>query len=265
MDSLLQDIIDRIGHFVDLAPYSTPISKCADQYDKKIKGYVVQEPLGPQLSALATLSRSWQRAVGTRTFKKLHIKSTEIDALQSIVVGHRRILLRELGNQVKIRHVKLWARFPDNKTYIDGVFTRALHRLFFILKSWENDGVQTSLHLVITGDNTDIPADKTTIKKSLKWKPDTEELADLGTIEDLPSLDRISRCTMSNYPQYTPSDIVGTAQRFPNLTQLHLIPMGYACHRQSTRPIRIEFSEALDTFSSLTLTELYMDQTHDSR
>ncbi|KAJ8106111.1 hypothetical protein ONZ43_g7173 [Nemania bipapillata] len=86
MDTLSQEIIDNIVSFIPqrVGEEDVPAWK--------------RRGLPPALPALATVSRRFQKAVEWRTFKELHIKTSdvELDEFESILLPIRRNYLRHL-------------------------------------------------------------------------------------------------------------------------------------------------------------------------
>lgn len=127
MDSIPQEIIDHIS------------ATCfRDQV--RMKRLVHFKDLPFKRPLLATISRSWQWAIEKQSFSVLYLKSTELDAFQQIVTGHRRRFLQSLRYTIILPEYSLEActqfeREADRQ--INNVaFTTAIYKLFQILHSW---------------------------------------------------------------------------------------------------------------------------------
>ena len=104
----------------------------------------------PLLPVHATISRSWQYAIESQTFREITIKSTEIENLSRIVVNHRRKLLRRLQLNVVLPTYtdKACAKFETEKDKQSNnqVFTKAIKDLLDLLRSWQDEFEKTGTH-----------------------------------------------------------------------------------------------------------------------
>lgn len=130
MNRLPQELWDKIG-----ACFS-------DTYEH---GRTVPYPNSPfKRSTLATVSRRWQAAIERQTFRHIYLKSTDLDAFETIVRGDRRHFLHCIQYVIVLPNYneEACARFeraPDRLAN-DKAFTFALHGLFRTLSSWDNGG-----------------------------------------------------------------------------------------------------------------------------
>ncbi|KAI1305053.1 hypothetical protein F5Y03DRAFT_163040 [Xylaria venustula] len=90
--------------------------------------------------ALATVSRQWQAAIEQQTFRKIWLRSTDLDRFKDIVQHSRRRYVTEIdyiivlplyGDDKRCRFER-----EDERRVNDDVFTAALFRLFSLLRSW---------------------------------------------------------------------------------------------------------------------------------
>ena len=106
------------------------------------------------LPAYDTISQSWQYAIEYQTFRKIAVKSTEIENFSRIVVNHRRQQLRQLELNVILPTYtdEACAKFETEKDKQSNnqVFTKAIKDLLALLRSW-HDEFQT------TGNDSDAP------------------------------------------------------------------------------------------------------------
>lgn len=89
----------------------------------------------------ATVSKSWQLAVERCTFRKIHLKSTELDRFEDIfVVRHRRAALAVLSYDIILPTYSIHqcARFEtkEDKRLNNEALMESLHRIFSLLHSW---------------------------------------------------------------------------------------------------------------------------------
>lgn len=104
-----------------------------------------------ELKNYVTVSKSWQYAVERCTFRTIHLKSTDLDLFRDIFVDHRRAALADLSYDVILPTYSdhQCARFEtdEDKRYNNEALTEAIHRLFSILHSWNQEiahGTRTS-------------------------------------------------------------------------------------------------------------------------
>ncbi|KAH6888064.1 hypothetical protein B0T10DRAFT_66579 [Thelonectria olida] len=128
MDRLPQEIYNEIGaYFAD-----------SDENPR----YVLSSPLAVERPVLATISRPWQRAFEKQTFRKLRLRSTDLDKFEKVVTGNRRRFLSSIRFVIILpaHPAESRGRFErevDRKAN-DQAFTTAVKRLFAILKSWDD-------------------------------------------------------------------------------------------------------------------------------
>ena len=94
--------------------------------------------LGRQL--LATISRRWQWVIERQSFRRIYLKSTELDIFQQIVTDHRRRFVQLISYTIILPEYTLEActqfeREADRQIN-NTAFTIALYKLFQILQSW---------------------------------------------------------------------------------------------------------------------------------
>ena len=98
-----------------------------------------------------TVSKSWQYSVDRCTFPTIHLKSTDLDRFRDIFVGHRRAALADLSYDVILPtysdHQCAKFETDEDKRHNNEALTEALHGLFSILHSWNQEiahGTRTS-------------------------------------------------------------------------------------------------------------------------
>ncbi|KAG9388515.1 hypothetical protein PtrSN002B_012007 [Pyrenophora tritici-repentis] len=96
-----------------------------------------------ELSLLATLSRAWQEAIESITFRKLKVKSDELHTFQQFVTRRRRHHLADLKFEMMLptytkKQTQYWDT-PTQKRSNNACFTLAIRELFKILKNWEDE------------------------------------------------------------------------------------------------------------------------------
>ena len=94
------------------------------------------------LPLLATLSQKWRGAIERRCFQNLKLKSNELDEFESIMTCSRRRYLRAVNYCIILPEYptssrQLFERHEDHQVN-DEIFSAAIHRLFQIFKSWED-------------------------------------------------------------------------------------------------------------------------------
>ncbi|KAI0570216.1 hypothetical protein TUN199_11293 [Pyrenophora tritici-repentis] len=104
-----------------------------------------------ELSLLATLSRAWQEAIESITFRKLKVKSDELHTFQQFVTRRRRHHLADLKFEMMLptytkKQTQYWDT-PTQKRSNNACFTLAIRELFKILKNWEDENVQRHMRL----------------------------------------------------------------------------------------------------------------------
>ena len=97
-----------------------------------------------ELINYVTVSKSWQYAVERCIFRKIHLKSTDLDLFGHIFVGHRRAALADLTYS---DHQCARFETDEDRRYNNEALTEAIHGLFTILHSWDQEmahGTRTS-------------------------------------------------------------------------------------------------------------------------
>lgn len=129
MDRLPQELVTYIASFVDREDAQS------------------DEKTASQLPAYATLSRKWQLAVESRTFRSLRLKSPELPYFARVLTDHRRNLLSNLAYDAVLPTYtdNECAKFEtkEDMERNSQAFTYAVHALFQILKSWEVGNAET--------------------------------------------------------------------------------------------------------------------------
>ena len=90
-----------------------------------------------ELINYVTVSRSWQYAVERRTFRRIKLKSTDLEFFRNTFVGHRRAALADLSYDVILPTYSdhQCARFEteEDKRSNNEALTEAIHGLFFVM------------------------------------------------------------------------------------------------------------------------------------
>jgi hypothetical protein len=145
MENLPQELINRIVWFSERYP--------GQEKWKRLAIGQHFEPDGPpsQFPRLAILNRAWKEAVETITFRRLAIKSNELDSLRSIVTGNRRKYL------VSVRFTAELPAYSEEayehkesrlEQYANNeAFTKSISDLFTVLRTWEDNGVKNGVRL----------------------------------------------------------------------------------------------------------------------
>lgn len=126
------------------------------------------------LPSLATVSRKWQSAVERQTFRRIVLRSTDLERFQTIVRGRRRAYVNIIHYQVVLPAYSdaERCRFErgDTRQTNDDAFTAAIHGLLSIMESWDvcKDGY-VQLHL----RDTYLSADHTVLRR---FSPDYEHI-----------------------------------------------------------------------------------------
>lgn len=140
MDSLPQDLIDEIVSY--LLP-NKPKPKRLYQSRKKRYGPSQHGRLAP----LATVSRRLQTAVERLTFRYIKITSEETSRFAELLTPARRYSLAGLIFTAILPEYDYAAaqraESPEERTANDEAYTRAIHALFHVLKTWEVENPET--------------------------------------------------------------------------------------------------------------------------
>ncbi|KAL8932974.1 MAG: hypothetical protein Q9216_006581 [Gyalolechia sp. 2 TL-2023] len=131
MDCLPQELITHIASFIEREDNQSDVDLL--QREKTVS----------KLPPYATLSRPWQLAIESRTFKTLSLKSSELPYFAQLLTYHRRHFLSHLAYTI------LLPTYSDNRCakyeteqemdQNSQAFTDAIHALFQLLKTWESD------------------------------------------------------------------------------------------------------------------------------
>ena len=112
------------------------------------------------LSAYANISRAWQHAIERHTFRRISVRSSEMEEFSRIMVGPRQNLLKRLEFDVILPAYpdKARAKFEteEEKQVNDRVFTKAIKDLFALLRSWHDDHFRTNAD----GGGDDAPVER---------------------------------------------------------------------------------------------------------
>ncbi|ORY14651.1 hypothetical protein BCR34DRAFT_479142 [Clohesyomyces aquaticus] len=223
METLPQEIVHRIASFVERR----------EGEDQAF--YHERKTLPANLPPLSVVSQSWKEAIESVTFRTLHITSTDLHDLRTIVSGARREKVRRIcftpvlptySDDECGRHETIGDQIANNES-----FSLSLKQLFNIFKGWEDDGVKGPISLDI--DNPYSPMDPhKRVKSRHEYQMDVvtrkrtdifEEryegsyirLLELGRF---PILNHISSMSVSNGSRdYSPCTAAQIASRFPNL------------------------------------------------
>ncbi|PVH92330.1 hypothetical protein DM02DRAFT_663044 [Periconia macrospinosa] len=136
MDTLPQELINRIA---------LQLERCSDQPQVPL---LMQECTE---DSNATLSEPWKDAVEFINFHSLRVRSDQLRDFQIKVTGNRRSYLRRLIYSVVLpeypKEVYAQIETVQEQQANNEALTRAISDLFVILKSWEDEGLQSTLTL----------------------------------------------------------------------------------------------------------------------
>ncbi|KAL8916579.1 MAG: hypothetical protein Q9172_006244 [Xanthocarpia lactea] len=144
MDRLPQELITHVASYIER------------EDDQSHLGFLFHQKMPSKLPPYATLSRRWQLAIESRTFRSLRLTNHELPYLAQVLVGHRRLFLSDLAYDIVLPTYddKACAKFEtkEDMERNNQVFTDAIHTLFQFLKAWEDAGAtmescHLSLHL----------------------------------------------------------------------------------------------------------------------
>ncbi len=126
MDRLPQELVTHIASFID-------------RHDPGLD-FFEQQSAPSELPGYATISRPWQQAIESRTFRSLHFKSTELpDVVKILTFSHRKQLLSSLTYDVVLPTYtdNQCAKFEtaEDMQRNNEAFTQAIHGLFQFLKT----------------------------------------------------------------------------------------------------------------------------------
>ncbi|KAH6973569.1 hypothetical protein BKA56DRAFT_634630 [Ilyonectria sp. MPI-CAGE-AT-0026] len=151
MDRLPQEIYNEIGTcFAD---------------EEENPRYVLSSPLTVERPALATISRPWQQAIEKQTFRKLRLRSTDLDRFEKTVTGSRRRFLSGIRFVIVLPGYPAEARGrferETDRQANDKAFTDAVNGLFRILGSWDEgrDGLETGYSIQLDIEAVYSPTD----------------------------------------------------------------------------------------------------------
>ncbi|KAL9578751.1 MAG: hypothetical protein Q9212_005523 [Teloschistes hypoglaucus] len=169
---------------IELIVYITSFIERED--DESSLGWLMHEKPVSTLPPYATISRKWQLAIESRTFRSIHLKSTELSRFAQILTGHRKRLLAHLAYDVVLPTYddKACAKFEteQDKERNNQAFTYAIHALYQTLKSLEGRGTGTEFR-ALTLDIHDIYAPMDGSYRE-KYEEDKEQWAS-GQRDDL--------------------------------------------------------------------------------
>ena len=197
MERLPQEILDLIATFIERYPGQPDLSS----WERTVPSNL------PQYS---TISQAWKHTIECITFRKIALKSTEIDAFGAILSGDRRRFLTDLT---------LYVELPNCDAKAGGFFERAakkranneafndtITKLFAVLKAWEEDGLtEGSIFLTLWGLCAPFDIGKHDFdeiryhfrRRTLRYEPFAlrylHSLIHLPRLDRLPSLRRVSR------------------------------------------------------------------------
>lgn len=199
------------------------------------------ERTGPSnLLQYSTISQAWKRAIESIAFRKITLKSTEIDIFDAIFRGDRRPHLTDLTLFVELPQCDAKARGrlerAANRKANDEAFTDAITKLFLVLKSWEDDGLlEGSIHLTLWGLCAPFnirKRDFDLIRRNTIWSSDRFEYRYMHSLihhlrlDRLPSIRRVSMVKFgapSNFRwayhgrNLAMETVVDMIMKFPNL------------------------------------------------
>ena len=131
MNDLSQELICHIASFLE---------RDDDESDTLL---LFRKKALSKLPPFATISRQWQYAIERRTFRSLSVKSTELPYISSLIIRHRRGVLANLTYRIVLPTYDddACAKFENevDKRFNNVFFTEAIHGLFRLLKSWEEE------------------------------------------------------------------------------------------------------------------------------
>ncbi|KAL8719186.1 MAG: hypothetical protein Q9225_003787, partial [Loekoesia sp. 1 TL-2023] len=132
MYRLPQELVTHIASFVEREDDQSGV----DLWQRK--------KTASKLPPYATVSRKWQLAIESRTFRSIRLRSPELSYLAQILTGHRRAVLGTLAYQIVLPTYKdnRCAKFETNEEMERNsqAFTYAVHALFQFLKTLEVGG-----------------------------------------------------------------------------------------------------------------------------
>lgn len=218
MERLPQEILDLIATFIECYPGQTDLSPWERTHPSDPSNYYpyysaippCERTVPSHLSNYSTVSRAWKHTIECITFRKITLKSTEIDAFGAILSGDRRQFLTDLT---------IFVELPNCDAKAGGLFERAakkranneafndlITKLFAIFKAWEEDeSIEGSLCLTLWGlctpfdiRNHDFNEIRQHFRKgTLRSEPSAlrylHSLIHLPRLDHLPSIRRVSR------------------------------------------------------------------------
>lgn len=145
MYHLPQELVTHVASFIER------------EDDQSGVGFLQRKKTVSKLPPYATVSRQWQLAIESCTFRSLRVESPELPYLAQLLTGHRRAVLDTLTYQIVLPTYedKLCAKYETEEEMERNsqAFTYALHALFQLIKTWEvgNTGKESrSLSLEIS-------------------------------------------------------------------------------------------------------------------
>lgn len=197
----------------------------------------------PRLADYTTVSKRWRDHLEQRTFKDIHLKSSDLDYFSRIAVGSRRIAIRSIAYEVVLPEYSsnACAKFETIKQQKanDKIFSDAIHGLFRLLASWENESKYSAtdpprpitLELLTPASPSDgltrmadIPLDSYELMgaRNLHDKRYTHSSLRISKVETLPSVSRINKIIAEVYDprKVCASHIVKLSSRLSNLEEI---------------------------------------------
>ncbi|MCJ1348483.1 hypothetical protein MMC31_006715, partial [Peltigera leucophlebia] len=102
------------------------------------------------LPLLSTVSRTWQAAIERHTMRAIHLRSNDLPAFATVFsLGHRRLALAQLDYDAILPSYSdhQCARFETDrdKRLNNEALTAAIHDLFSLLHSWEQEAASSAV------------------------------------------------------------------------------------------------------------------------
>lgn len=140
MNNLPQELINKIA---------LQLERCPDQ--QRVPLLLQECTKDSKLPPYATLSRQWKNAVEFITFRSLKVWSDRLSDFRTHVTGNRRNYLTRLVYDIVLpeypKEVYGHVETAQEQQANSEAFTRAISDLFATLKSWEDEGLQSTLRL----------------------------------------------------------------------------------------------------------------------
>jgi hypothetical protein len=203
MDKLPPELINRVVLFAERYPDQEKRVSAIEQSFKP-------DGLPSQFPRLATLNRTWKEAVETITFRRLGVKSDELELFQSIVTGNRRNYLSWISFKAELPTYSEEA-YEYKESRLDRhanneAFTKTISDFFKMLRNWEDNGVKNGVQLNIRGASS--PTDFREVDRiqimfgncrdiqSARW---AESQLRIVQPENLPTLSNVQHLTFNSW------------------------------------------------------------------